>query len=71
MVGMGGKLVAKARARLAMCRIPRRQTAQDVVEYGLLIASIAVVVLLGVTAFGQQILPWFQQLAGHITTLGT
>jgi Flp pilus assembly pilin Flp len=49
----------------------RKEPAQDLVEYGLLIASIAVVVLLGVTAFGQQILPWFQQLAGHITTVGT
>jgi Flp pilus assembly pilin Flp len=45
--------------------------AQGVVEYGLLIATIAVVVLLGVTSFGQQIEPWFAQLAGRITTTGT
>jgi Flp pilus assembly pilin Flp len=44
---------------------------QSVIEYGLLIATIAVVVLLGVTAFGAQIHPWFQQLAAHITTVGT
>jgi Flp pilus assembly pilin Flp len=30
-----------------------------VVEYGIIIATIAVVVLLGVTAFGHQIEPWF------------
>jgi Flp pilus assembly pilin Flp len=44
---------------------------QNVVEYGIIIATIALVVLLGVTAFGHQILPWFSQLAGHITTVGT
>jgi Flp pilus assembly pilin Flp len=48
-----------------------RQRGQDVVEYGIIIATIAVVVLLGVTAFGHQIEPWFMQLAGHITTVGT
>jgi Flp pilus assembly pilin Flp len=48
-----------------------RSLAQDVVEYGIIIATIAVVVLLGVTAFGHQIEPWFAQLAGHITTVGT
>jgi Flp pilus assembly pilin Flp len=48
-----------------------REPAQDIIEYGILIATIAVVVLLGVTAFGHQIEPWFAQLAGHITTVGT
>jgi Flp pilus assembly pilin Flp len=43
---------------------------QDVVEYGLLVASIAVVVLIGVTAFGSVIGPWFNHLAGNITTTG-
>jgi Flp pilus assembly pilin Flp len=47
------------------------QRGQDVVEYGMLIATIAVVVLLGVATFGQAVEPWFQQLAGHITTVGT
>jgi Flp pilus assembly pilin Flp len=44
---------------------------QNVVEYGLILATIAVVVLLGVTTFGYQIRPWFEQLAAHITTVGT
>lgn len=44
--------------------------AQNYVEYGLLIATIAVIVLLGVATFGQLIEPWFSSLAGHITTTG-
>ena len=49
----------------------RRGKAQNVVEYGIIIATIAVVVLLGVTTFGKQIEPWFASLASHITTVGT
>ena len=48
-----------------------KQRAQDVVEYGLIIGTIAVVVLLATIAFGNQIQPWFQNLAGRITTTGT
>jgi Flp pilus assembly pilin Flp len=48
-----------------------RQLAQDAIEYGMIIATIAMVVLLGVAAFGSQIRPWFEQLAAHITTVGT
>jgi len=44
---------------------------QDVVEYGLLIATIAIVVLIGVGIFGNSINSWFRGLAGHITTVGT
>jgi Flp pilus assembly pilin Flp len=44
---------------------------QNVVEYGLMIATIAMVVLLGTTAFGNNIMPWFEQLAARITTTGT
>jgi hypothetical protein len=32
-------------------------------------ATIALVVLMGVSAFGQVIAPWFTALAGRITTL--
>jgi Flp pilus assembly pilin Flp len=53
-------------------RVPRlRDRAQNVVEYGLIIASIAVVVLLSVARFGSLIVPWFAALAGRITTVGT
>jgi Flp pilus assembly pilin Flp len=47
------------------------ESGQDVIEYGALIATIAMVVLLGIATFGQQVEPWFRQLAGHITTVGT
>jgi len=49
----------------------RRDKAQNVVEYGLLVASIVVVVLIGVAKFGALIEPWFAALAGRITTVGT
>jgi len=48
-----------------------RDPGQDVVEYGLIVATIAVFILIAVAAFGSQIQPWFQALAGHITTVGT
>ena len=47
------------------------ESGQDVVEYGLLIATIAIVVLIGVGIFGSNINAWFQSLAGRITTVGT
>jgi pilus assembly protein Flp/PilA len=46
----------------------RDESGQDVVEYGLLIATIAIVVLVGVGIFGGAINTWFQGLAAHITT---
>jgi hypothetical protein len=48
-----------------------RGRAQNVVEYGLLIVSIVAAVLLGVARFGTLIEPWFAELAGHVTTVGT
>ena len=41
---------------------------QDVVEYGLLIATVAIVVLLSTAAFGSQVHNWFLGLTGRITT---
>lgn len=41
---------------------------QDVVEYGLLIATLAMVILVASTAFGAQITAWLSGLAGRITT---
>ena len=40
-------------------------------EYGLLIATVALIVLVATTAFGQVVLTWFETLAGRITTIGT
>jgi Flp pilus assembly pilin Flp len=42
---------------------------QDVVEYGILIATIALIVLLAIGAFGHDIDAWFRTLAGRITTV--
>ena len=44
------------------------EDAQDVVEYGLLIATVAIVVLVATQAFGGQITTWFGALSGRITT---
>ena len=49
----------------------RDEGGQDVVEYGLLIATIAIVVLVATAAFGSQISAWFNRLAGRITTTAT
>ena len=49
----------------------REEDGQDVVEYGLLIATIAIVVLVGISFFGTNIEAWFRTLAGRITTTGT
>jgi Flp pilus assembly pilin Flp len=46
----------------------RDEDGQDVVEYGLLIATIAIVVLLGVQFFGGAIDNWFKALAARVTT---
>jgi Flp pilus assembly pilin Flp len=52
-------------------RFIREEDGQDVVEYGLLIATIAIVVLIGVGFFGTNISSWFKNLAAKITTVGT
>jgi Flp pilus assembly pilin Flp len=44
---------------------------QEVIEYALLIATIALVVLVALTAFGSLAGTWFQQIAGRVTTAGT
>jgi Flp pilus assembly pilin Flp len=61
-------LVAHAQAIYVLLR---DESGQDVVEYGILIATIAIVVLLAIGAFGQQIEAWFGSLSRHITTTGT
>jgi len=55
----------------SILRFLNEEDGQDVVEYGLLIATIAIVVLIGVGIFGNNINSWFQHLAGRITTTGT
>ncbi len=55
----------------SVARFIREEDGQDVLEYALLIATIAIVVLIGVGIFGGNIRVWFQNLAARITTLGT
>jgi pilus assembly protein Flp/PilA len=55
----------------ALRQFIHEEDGQDVVEYGLLIAAIAIVVLVGVGIFGGNINTWFANLAGRITTTGT
>jgi Flp pilus assembly pilin Flp len=46
----------------------RDEDGQDLVEFGLQIATIANVVLLAAQFFGSAIAAWFQSLATRITT---
>jgi pilus assembly protein Flp/PilA len=46
----------------------REDEGQDVVEYGLLVATIGLVVLVGTAAFGGSVKTWFTTLATRVTT---
>ncbi len=46
----------------------REDEGQDVVEYGLLVATIGLVVLAGTAAFGSNIQGWFSTLSTKVTT---
>jgi Flp pilus assembly pilin Flp len=48
-----------------------KEPAQNLVEYGLIVAVIAVVILIGTTMYGGVIAEWFMHLVTHITTNGT
>ena len=43
-----------------------RLTAQSVVEYGLLVAAVVLLVLLGGYALGGAVHEWFEMLSNHI-----
>ena len=58
-------------AQKLVLKFAREENGQDVVEYGILIATIAIVVLVSTAAFGSQITAWFTKLAGRITTTVT
>ena len=48
-------------------RFVREEEGQDLTEYGLLVAFIAFVVLLGVTAFGIELDAYYDRLAAVVT----
>ncbi|MGI8643140.1 MAG: Flp family type IVb pilin [Thermomicrobiales bacterium] len=47
-------------------RIVREEEGQDLVEYAILVALIAIVAVIGVTAFGGAVNTFFSGLAGRI-----
>lgn len=49
-----------------MARWLAREEGQDLAEYGLLVVLIAVVVVLGVSLLGQQILAFYQQIVARL-----
>jgi pilus assembly protein Flp/PilA len=49
-----------------IARFIREEEGQDLAEYGLLVALVALIVLAGVTLFGANLLTFFNDLAGTV-----
>ena len=49
-----------------MTRLPQKEEGQDLTEYALLVALIAIVVVAAVIIFGQAVSSWFASLPGKI-----
>jgi Flp pilus assembly pilin Flp len=47
----------------------REEDGQDVVEYGLLIATVSFLVVVGTTSFAARVTTWFGALAGQFVVL--
>lgn len=47
--------------------LPKSEKGQDLAEYGLLVAVIALIVIVGATTFGTQLLGFFQGLATTVS----
>jgi pilus assembly protein Flp/PilA len=62
------KLVAKAQARTIarIASIREKEEGATAVEYGLMVALIAVIIIAGVTLLGQNLLAIFNQVAAAI-----
>ena len=52
--------------KLLLARLVREEEGQDLVEYAMLVALIALIAAVGVLAFGNAINDWFNNLAGAI-----
>jgi len=50
-----------------LIHLPQKEEGQDVTEYALLIALIAIVVVFAITFFGSEISSWFKNLSSAIT----
>lgn len=64
------RIVTTQADRGAVLVVRSRQRAQDLVEYGVAIAVVAVVVLVAMQAFGTGIAAFFTRLLGHFSGLG-
>jgi pilus assembly protein Flp/PilA len=49
-------------------RLPKGEKGQDLAEYGLLVALIAIVVLVAVTVFGSNLSAFFARIAATVAT---
>jgi pilus assembly protein Flp/PilA len=47
-------------------RFVREEEGQDLTEYGMLVAFIAFIVLVGVQLFGNNLLTWWNDVAGQV-----
>lgn len=47
-------------------RFVREEEGQDLTEYAMLVAFIAFIVLVGVTLFGNNLLTWWNSVAGRV-----
>jgi pilus assembly protein Flp/PilA len=47
-------------------RFVREEEGQDLTEYAMLVAFIAFIVLVGVTAFGNNLQAWWNNVAGQV-----
>lgn len=48
-------------------RLPKKEKGQDLTEYGLLVALIAIVVIAAVTVFGENVSSFFEALAAEVS----
>ncbi len=51
---------------LIATRLPKSEKGQDLAEYGMLLALIALIVIVGVTLLGNNLLAFFQKIGGNV-----
>ena len=66
LVGRGAGVKERADMRTLMTRLLRDDEGQDLVEYAMLVALIALVAAVGVRSFGTALSGWFTGLAGSV-----
>ena len=56
---------------MLMARLPKNEKGQDLTEYGLLVALIAIVVIVAVIFFGEAVSTFFQELGDTVAAWTT